>query len=65
MNRSSAFLLATAALLVAHPLFAQSIPEIRFESEPDLLSMPDDIYLGEALGHKEIFSSPTDTSTPE
>ena len=50
MKSSSAFLLAAAALLVASPLFAQSVPEIRFESQPDLLSMPDDIYLGEALG---------------
>ena len=50
MQRTSAFLLAAAALFVANPLFAQSIPEIRFESEPDLLSMPDDIHLGEAMG---------------
>lgn len=50
MKRSSAFLLAAAALLVANPLFGQRIPEIRFASQPDLLSMPDDIYLGEAMG---------------
>ena len=50
MKRSSAFLFAAAALLVANPIFAQSIREIPFESQPDLLSMPDDIYLGEALG---------------
>ncbi len=50
MKRSSAVLMAAAALLVVNPLFAQSIPEIRFESQPDLLSMPDDIQLGEALG---------------
>jgi hypothetical protein len=50
MKRSFAPLLAAAALLVAHPIFAQSVPEIRFESQPDLLSMPDDIQLGEAMG---------------
>ena len=43
-------LLAAALLLVINPLFAQSIPEIRFESQPNLLTMPDDIYLGEAVG---------------
>ena len=50
MKRSSVLLLAAAALFVANPLFAQSVPEIRFDSEPDLLSMPDDLYLGEAVG---------------
>lgn len=50
MKKSSVLLVAAAALLVANPLFAQSVPEIRFDSEPDLLSMPDDLYLGEAVG---------------
>lgn len=50
MKRFLNFLSAATLLLVTNSLFAQSIPEIRFESQPDLLSMPDDIYLGEAVG---------------
>jgi DNA-binding beta-propeller fold protein YncE len=44
--------LSTVALLVAAaPSFAQLIvPEIPYDSVPDLLKMPDDIYLGEAVG---------------
>jgi hypothetical protein len=29
---------------------AQSVPEIRFDSEPGLLKFPDNIHLGEAAG---------------
>src|SRR5580692_8438223 len=36
--------------LVAMPLFGQSIPEIPYDSTPNLLKMPNDIYLGEVLG---------------
>ena len=32
------------------PLLGQSIPEISYDSAPNLLKMPDDIYLGEVLG---------------
>src|SRR5467141_3686593 len=35
---------------VAVPLFAQQPPEIRFHSVPDFLTLPPDIYLGEATG---------------
>jgi len=44
--------LLTATLVAAtSPSFAQlNIPEIPFDSAPDLLKMPDDIYLGEAVG---------------
>ena len=31
-------------------LLAQSIPEISYDSVPNFLKMPDDIYLGEVLG---------------
>jgi DNA-binding beta-propeller fold protein YncE len=36
--------------LVAMPLLAQSVPEIAYDSAPNLLKMPEDIYLGEVLG---------------
>src|SRR4029077_581234 len=36
--------------LAAMPLFGQSVPEIAYDSAPNLLKMPDDIYLGEVLG---------------
>ena len=44
--------LLTATLFAAtSPSFAQlNVPEIPFDSAPDLLKMPDDIYLGEAVG---------------
>ena len=32
------------------PLFAQSLPEINFDSVPNFLKLPADIYLGEAAG---------------
>jgi hypothetical protein len=38
-----------AALLLAGPLFAQ-VPELPFDSTPDLLKLPAHIYLGEAAG---------------
>jgi len=34
----------------ASPLFAQQPPEIRFQSVPNFLKLPPDIYLGEATG---------------
>ena len=37
--------------LLASPLFAQiSVPEIPFDSAPNLLKMPDNIVMGEAVG---------------
>ena len=36
--------------LVATHLFAQTVPEIAFDSAPNLLKLPADIYLGEAAG---------------
>src|SRR6202040_790375 len=36
--------------LAAMPLLAQSVPEIAYDSAPNLLKMPEDIYLGEVLG---------------
>jgi DNA-binding beta-propeller fold protein YncE len=37
-------------LLAATPLFAQQTPEIRFQSVPNFLKLPPDLYLGEATG---------------
>jgi DNA-binding beta-propeller fold protein YncE len=36
--------------LVAAPLLAQQPPEIRFQSVPNFLKLPPDLYLGEATG---------------
>ena len=36
--------------LAAMPLLGQSVPEIAYDSAPNLLKMPEDIYLGEVLG---------------
>jgi NHL repeat-containing protein len=38
------------ALLFAGSLFAQSVPEIPYDSAPNLLKLPDNLYLGEAVG---------------
>ena len=40
--------------LPALPLFAQSVPEIAYDSAPNLLKLPADIYLGEAGGGAEF-----------
>jgi len=37
-------------LFAATPVFAQQPPEIRFQSVPDLLQLPPDLYLGEVTG---------------
>jgi hypothetical protein len=53
---SSAFVLLCLATLVAGPAFAQAkaraqnVPEIPYESVPNLLKMPPGLYLGEAMG---------------
>ena len=45
------FLIASAAVVFSIPLWAQlNVADIPFDSQPNLLSMPDDIYLGEAVG---------------
>src|SRR5690242_15499731 len=51
MRGSSQLILAAAIAFFASPLFAQiSVPEIPFDSAPNLLKMPDNIVLGEAVG---------------
>jgi hypothetical protein len=52
MKRSMHLLLIAAMLLAAGSLIrAQlAIPEITYDSVPNLLKLPDDIYLGEAVG---------------
>jgi streptogramin lyase len=48
--------LAVAVLLTAMPLFAQSkakvqnVPEIPYDSVPNALKLPDNLYLGEGIG---------------
>ena len=49
--RQSLICLAIAMALLISPLFAQiSVPEIPFDSAPNLLKMPDNIVMGEAVG---------------
>ncbi len=44
-------LFAGVAMLFASPLFAQlSVPEIPYDSAPNLLKLPDNLYMGEAVG---------------
>jgi DNA-binding beta-propeller fold protein YncE len=43
------FLIALSFLFAA-PTFGQQPPEIRFQSVPDFLKLPPDLYLGEATG---------------
>jgi hypothetical protein len=51
MRRYSELILAVVLALFASPLWAQiAVPEIRFDSTPDLLKMPDNIVMGEAVG---------------
>ena len=51
MRRLSELLLIGVALFFATPLFAQiSVPEIPFDSVPNLLKYPDNIVMGEAVG---------------
>src|ERR1700694_3076035 len=51
MRRFAEFVLAAIVILFGTPLFAQvSIPEIPFDSVPNLLKLPEHIYLGEAVG---------------
>ena len=51
MKRNLHLFISGAALLCAVPLLAQlSIPEIPYDSAPNLLKLPDRLYLGEAVG---------------
>ena len=44
------YLLATVLFISARAFAQQSVPEIPYDSVPNLLKMPDDLYLGEATG---------------
>lgn len=48
--KRSLLLICMLSLLAARPLAGQSIPDIAYDSAPNLLKMPEDIYLGEVLG---------------
>jgi sugar lactone lactonase YvrE len=51
MRCYSKLILVAAVALFASPVFAQvSVPEIPFDSTPNLLKMPDNIVIGEAVG---------------
>jgi DNA-binding beta-propeller fold protein YncE len=50
MKRLLYFFCVLSVCFAAMPLFGQSIPEISYDSTPNLLKMPEDIYLGEVLG---------------
>src|ERR1700746_3115278 len=50
MKRLLYFFCVLSACFGAMPLLGQSIPEIPYDSTPNLLKMPNDIYLGEVLG---------------
>ena len=50
MRRCLRLVLISGTLLFASPLFAQSVPEIPYDSAPNLLKLPESLYLGEAVG---------------
>src|SRR5579863_1195386 len=51
MTRMSRFVPITAALLFTGALMAQTaVPEIAFDSTPNLLKLPEHVYLGEVPG---------------
>jgi streptogramin lyase len=51
MRRYSELILVAVMVFFANPLFAQiAVPEIPFDSTPNLLKMPDNIAMGEAVG---------------
>src|SRR5690242_12702784 len=51
MRRCSQLFLIGLVIFLSSPLLAQiSIPEIPFDSVPNLLKLPEHIYLGEAVG---------------
>ena len=50
MKRCLLLVLVVGALHFASPLFAQSVPEIPYDSAPNFLKLSDNLYLGEAVG---------------
>lgn len=50
MRRYLAFFAALGLSSLALPIFAQSVPEMTYDSAPNLLKLPADIFLGEAAG---------------
>jgi hypothetical protein len=51
MRRFSNFVLAAVIVFCARPLFAQvAVKEIPFDSAPNLLKLPDNVVMGEAVG---------------
>jgi DNA-binding beta-propeller fold protein YncE len=50
MRRYLEFFPVAMLSLLTLPLFAQSVPEIAYDSAPNLLKLPADIFLGEAAG---------------
>ena len=50
MTRSVHLFAAAAALALGASLAAQSVPEIAYDANADLLKLPDNIHLGEAAG---------------
>jgi 6-bladed beta-propeller len=51
MRRYSELTAVVVVMLFASPVFAQvAVPEIPFDSAPNLLKMPDNIVIGEAVG---------------
>jgi streptogramin lyase len=51
MRRFSKFVFAAGIVFFASPLFAQvSVKEIPFDSAPNLLKLPDNVVMGEAVG---------------
>src|SRR5665213_836529 len=51
MRRFTELILVAALIFLTSPLFAQiSVPEIPFDSAPNLLKLPDNIVMGEAVG---------------
>ncbi len=50
LKRVVYFLAIVSLCFAAAPLFAQSVPEIPYDSVPNFLKMPPDTYLGEVLG---------------
>jgi hypothetical protein len=50
MKNALAGLLLAGVCLVAGPVSAQEVPEIRYTSVPDFLKLPPDLYLGEVAG---------------
>jgi hypothetical protein len=68
MRRGLELLILLTLFFFSAPAFAQSLPEISYDSVPNLLKLPDGIYLGEAAGvaqnskgHIYVFTRSGDT----